>query len=225
MSALYNVRTRGDGAESPSAGFAPSSIPEAKSSPTGASVRYAHDPTKNWYVLRATYERAQRVYDFIVADQKDSDAYIAMHFVKKNIGGKQKRVKEPLVAGLVFVYCTEGQIREYVHKTPPINFVRYYYNRCIVNADGTNPVMRVDYAKMMNFIRVTSVDDDNLMQIDPEYVHYVSGDMVCVTSGKFAGVKGRVARAAGQRRVIVELEGLALIATAYIPAACLEKCE
>jgi hypothetical protein len=34
-----------------------------------------------------------------------------------------------------------------------------------------------------------------------------------------------VARAAGQRRVIVELEGIALIATAYIPTAFLSAKE
>lgn len=225
MSAFGNVNSRGDGAESPSVGLASNSIPEANSSPTGVSVRYAPAPNKRWYVLRATYERAKRAYDFIVNDPKDSDAYIAMHFVKKNVNGKLKRVKEPLIGGLVFVYCSKYQIEEYVHRTPQISYVRYYYDHCTTNPDGTNPVMEVEYEKMMNFIRLSSVDDDNIMRIDPEYVHYASGDMVIVTEGKFKGVTGRVARAAGQRRVIVELEGIALIATAYIPTAFLSAKE
>lgn len=223
MSALSNVDSRGDGAESPSAGFASSSIPEASNSQAGVSVRYAHDPSKCWYVLRATYERAGKVYDFIVNDKKDSDAYIAMHFVLKKVDGKLRKVKVPLVGDLVFVYCSEAQIEEYVHGTPQLSFVRHYYNHCITNPDGTNPVMVVGYEEMMNFIRVTSVDDDDILLVDPEYVHYASGDTVFITRGKFEGVKGRVARAAGQRRVIVELEGIALIATAYIPSAYLEK--
>ena len=223
MSTLSNVKSRGDGAESPSVGFASNSIPKANSSQTGVSVRYAQDPGKRWYVLRATYERAEKAYDFIINDDKDSDAYIAMHFVKKKVNGKLKRVKAPLVGGLIFVYCAENLVKEYVNNTPQISFVRFYYNHCDTHANGTNPVMEVDYESMMNFIRVSSVDDDNIMQIDPEYVHYVSGESVVVTDGKFKGVRGRVARAAGQRRVIVELEGIALIATAYIPAAYLEK--
>ena len=223
MSTLGNVNSRGDGAESPSAGLAPGSIPKASSSTTGVSVRYAPDPGKSWYVLRATYDRAERVCAFIENDKKDSEAYVAMHFVKKRVGGRMRRVKVPLVGGLVFVYCSENQIEEYVHDTPQLSFVRYYYNRCVNNGDGTNPVMKVEYETMMNFIRATSVDDDNIMQVDPEYVHYKSGAMVIVTDGKFKGVRGRVARAAGQNRVIVELEGIALIATAYIPASCLEE--
>ncbi len=225
MCTFGNVNSRGDGAASPSAGLAPGSIPKASGSPTGVSVRYAPGPGKSWYVLRATYDRAERVCCFIENDTKDSEAYVAMHFVKKKVDGKLKRVKAPLVGGLVFVYCSESQIEEYVHGTPRLSFLRYYYNRCITNGDGTNPVMTVEYETMMNFIRATSVDDDNIMQVDPEYVHYKSGAMVIVTDGKFKGVRGRVARAAGQNRVIVELEGIALIATAYIPASFLAEAD
>lgn len=47
--------------------------------------------------------------------------------------------------------------------------------------------------------------------------------MVRVMDGEFAGVEGRVARVSGQQRVVVEVEGVCLIATAYIPSAVLEK--
>lgn len=41
--------------------------------------------------------------------------------------------------------------------------------------------------------------------------------MVKVIDGEFKGVTGRVARIAGQQRVVVEISGLCLVATAYIP--------
>ena len=40
-----------------------------------------------------------------------------------------------------------------------------------------------------------------------------------VVAGDFKGVEGRVARVASEQRVVVEIEGLCLIATAYIPTA------
>ena len=43
------------------------------------------------------------------------------------------------------------------------------------------------------------------------------GDYVVVTEGEFKGVHGRVARIAGQQRVIVELFDGCLVATAYVP--------
>ena len=41
--------------------------------------------------------------------------------------------------------------------------------------------------------------------------------MVKVIGGEFEGVTGKVARIAGQQRVVVEITGLCLVATAYIP--------
>lgn len=46
--------------------------------------------------------------------------------------------------------------------------------------------------------------------------------MVKVIDGEFKGVTGRVARIAGQQRVVVEISGLCLVATAYIPNGFLE---
>ena len=47
--------------------------------------------------------------------------------------------------------------------------------------------------------------------------------MVVVTEGEFKGVHGRVARIAGQQRVIVELFDGCLVATAYVPNDAMEK--
>jgi hypothetical protein len=42
-----------------------------------------------------------------------------------------------------------------------------------------------------------------------------------VIEGLFKGVEGRVARVAGQQRVVISLSGIGLISTAYIPTAFL----
>ena len=47
--------------------------------------------------------------------------------------------------------------------------------------------------------------------------------MVVVTEGEFKGVHGRVARIAGQQRVIVELFDGCLVATAYVPKEAMKK--
>ena len=223
MSTLDNVETRGDGAPSPSAGLTPSISPKAESSQTGVSVKYVQHPDKHWYVIRATYERARQAHDYINGEDNDAQAYIAMHITRKTINGKRRTVKEPLIGNLLFVYCKEQQIEKYIRDTPALSYLRYYYDHCAQIGNGINPKMTVEFKQMMNFIRLTSIEDENIRKIDAEYVHYLSGDLVRITSGKFKNVVGRVARAAGQQRVIVELEGIALIATAYIPAACLEK--
>jgi hypothetical protein len=39
----------------------------------------------------------------------------------------------------------------------------------------------------------------------------------------FEGVEGKVARVAGQQRVVISLSEIGLISTAYIPTAFIEK--
>lgn len=75
---------------------------------------------------------------------------------------------------------------------------------------------------MINFIKATSTDSEHVRIVAPEQCHYKSGDLVKVIGGEFEGVMGKVARIAGQQRVVVEVAGVCLVATAYIPSAFLE---
>ena len=86
-----------------------------------------------------------------------------------------------------------------------------------------NPPLVVPYDSMMNFIRISTTDNRHVKVVSPENCHFKSGDMVRVTDGEFKGVEGRVARVSGQQRVVVEVEGVCLISTAYIPSAFIEK--
>ena len=71
---------------------------------------------------------------------------------------------------------------------------------------------------MINFINATSTDSHHVRLVTPKQCHYKSGDVVRVIAGDFTGVVGKVARVAGQQRVVVEINGLCMLATAYIPS-------
>ena len=75
---------------------------------------------------------------------------------------------------------------------------------------------------MINFIKATSTDSEHVRIVTEEQCHYKSGDIVRVIAGDFKGVVGKVARVAGQQRVVVDISGLCLVATAYIPTDFLE---
>lgn len=76
---------------------------------------------------------------------------------------------------------------------------------------------------MLNFIRLTSINNEHIKVVSPENCHYKNGDEVEVTDGEFKGVRGKVARVAGQQRVVVEINGVCLVTTAYIPSAFIRK--
>ena len=77
--------------------------------------------------------------------------------------------------------------------------------------------------KRSRFIKATSTDNEHVRIVSAEQCHYKSGDTVKVIGGEFEGVIGKVARVAGQQRVVVEISGLCLVATAYIPTIFIES--
>ena len=98
-------------------------------------------------------------------------------------------------------------------------YLSYYYDHFKTDEYGKNPPLTIEYKKMMNFILVTSIDNEHTIVVGDRPCRYKSGDIVRVVDGDFKGVEGRVARVASEQRVVVEIEGLCVIATAYIPTA------
>ena len=223
MNTLPNVDTRRGGISPPHAGFASDVSPEAQGSPTGVSVRYAPDPAKQWFVLRTSYARVLKAHKYLTQD--GTETYFPQHHIQKEINGKKKRVLEPLIPNILFVYATSEKVEAYVKHTPALSYLSYYYNHFRTDAQGKNPPLTISYEEMMNFIRATSIDNEHIRLVSPEQCRYKSGDLVRVVEGDFKGIVGKVARVQGQQRVIVEIEGLCVIATAYIPTGFIQKIE
>ena len=87
--------------------------------------------------------------------------------------------------------------------------------------NGYHPPLTVKFSEMINFIKITHLNNEHVLAFSPEKIicKYKSGDKVRVVDGEFKGVVGRVARVAGQQRIVVEIEGLCVIATAYVPSS------
>ena len=217
MSTLSNVTTRRSEANPPSVRAVPDTIPEAKSSQTGVSVRYVPTPDKSWYVFRASYGREDRAKDYIVAD--GTFVYIAKRYVRKTVNGKQKKVLETLIPNLLFVYTTEDKAEEYVKRTPALSFLSYYYNHFERDDDQKNPPLTVSRKEMENFIIATCNQSEHLKFVDETQCHFKGGETVKVIDGLFKGVEGRVARVSGQQRVVITLSQIGLVSTAYVPTA------
>ena len=219
MSTLSNVETGRGQANPPSVRLAPDTIPEAKSSQTGVSVRYVPAPDKQWYVFRASYSREDIAFDYIVAD--GTYAYIAKRYTRKLVNGRQKKVLETLIPNLLFVYTTGEKAEEYVKNTPALSFLTYYYNHFELDKDQKNPPLTIPRKEMENFIIATCNQSEHLKFVDESQCHFKGGDTVMVIDGMFKGVEGRVARVSGQQRVVISLTDVGLISTAYIPTAFL----
>ena len=223
MSTLSNVKTRRGEANPPSVRYTPDAFPEAKSSKTGVSVRYVEAPNKSWYVFRASYGREDKASDFLVDD--GTYTYIAKKYVERYIRGKRKRHLQTLIPNLLFAYTTEEKAEEYVNNTPALSYLTYYYNHFELDDEQKNPPLKVSCYEMGKFVKATCNKNKHLLFVEPSQCHYKGGEIVQVTDGPFKGVEGKVARIAGQQRVVISLSSIGLISTAYIPTAFLQIIE
>lgn len=202
--------------QSPSLNMSPK---DQSSTPIAITQSNAVKPLR-WYVIRTSYGRVTKA--CAILDSCSIRRYMPLHRVVKVVKGKRKSIMEPLLPSIVFVYTDPTTIDTFMRRPDVRTFMTYYYNHFEVSSNGLNPPLVVPDSSMDNFIRATSVDNEHIMVVSPQLCHFKSGDIVRIIEGEFEGVEGRVARAAGQQRVIVELKGVCLVATAYIPTAFLK---
>lgn len=90
-------------------------------------------------------------------------------------------------------------------------------------AAGEHTIMTVADREMENFMRVASRTDDSVMFLDNETVVGKEGKRVEIMGGAFEGVTGVIRRVKRCKRVVVEIEGVASVAIAWVPAGMLKE--
>lgn len=222
MNALINAHTQRVRKSSPYAGLTSNVLPETQRLQTGVSSDYALKEGHYWFVLRVTFNRTEKAFSII--SNADVVSYIPMHYVLKKEIGKKRRILQPLLPNLFFVYGTREQMDLIVReKNNDLPIIKYYLDKTKPKeANGKHPPLTIPFDSMMNFIKTTSTENEHVRLVSSEQCHYKSGDIVKVINGEFEGVIGKVARIAGQQRVVVEVSGLCLVATAYIPKDFIE---
>ena len=214
MNTVPNVDIR-RGNEPHRFGFTATAIPEANGSQTGVSVENAQSETKQWYVLRVSYGRAEKANELLKA--KGIETHLPLHTTYKEVNGKRIKQRLPLLPNILFAKTTLSVLEQFLKSSPDLNFITFYYDHFNKKPDGKNPPLFVPKESMDNFIKLTSIDDEHILLIDEVNGTYKQGDYVRIIDGPFKGIEGRVTKITGQKRVIVELPGLCSVATAYIP--------
>lgn len=187
---------------------------------TGVSVSNVQAEPACWHVIRVSYNREQKANDWLKG--KGFEVFLPMRHKVKTVDGKRKKVATPLIPNLLFVRATTSAIDRVLRDSANTCF-SYYYNHFALLPDGKNPPLTVPDHQMDGFIRLATVDDPNILFLSRDNCRFKSGDKVIVTSGPFKDVVGRVVRAKRQQRVAVEIDGLGVVTTAYVPSGCMEK--
>ena len=228
MDVLKNTEVRDGKVDSKKTNEIIGSIPKSDDVPfkvkdllLGVSVEYAPKEGYQWYVLRATYGREIKALEAIRS--LGGVAYVPLHRTREERDGKLKKVLKPFVQQFVFLYSNEEGAYKFVNEVPELNYLTFYYNHFDVANTGYNPPLTIPFNKMSNFIRLTSLEDEHVEVITNKHVVFKNDEMVRITDGKFKGIVGKVARIDRNNRVVVTIENVCMIATAFVPKYALEK--
>ena len=224
---LYNEQPNDTGLLCPSA-ILTSCTPSISKNKGGVSVENVPSENIQWFVLRVSYGRIIKAKDFVVA--KGLEYYVPLRYKEVRKQGKKRIITEPLLSSFLFVHATAEQVETLLYEikvsTNEIrNLLSYYFDHTSQRQDNPdrNPPLTICDETMNNFIKLISIKNQHIIPVTTEIIPYKLGDMVIGTEGDFKDIHGRVARIAGQQRVIVELFSGCLVTTAYIPKEEKEK--
>ena len=225
---LYNGQPIDTGLSCPSVGLTSCTPSISDDVRYGVSVENVPAGNKQWFVLRVSYGRIDKAKTFVEA--KGFECYVPLQYKEVRKQGKKRIITEPLLPSFIFVHATAEQVEALLHdnkvatnESSPL--LSYYFDHTVhlQNNPDRNPPLTIRNEAMNNFINLTSLKNPHIIPITSNNIQFKLGDNVVVTEGEFKGIHGRVARIAGQQRVIVELFYGCLVATAYVPKEAIKK--
>ena len=219
---LYNGQPSDTGLSCPSAGLTSRTPSISDNVRYGVSVENVPAGNKRWFVLRVSYGRIDKAKTFVEA--KGLECYVPLQYKEVRKQGKKRIIPKPLLPSLIFLHASAEQVEALLHNNKVVvndsrPLLSYYFDHTIHRQDNPdrNPPLIIRDEAMNNFIRLASIKNPHIIPVTSNSIQFKLGDNVVVTEGEFKGVHGRVARIAGQQRVVVELLDGCLVATAYVP--------
>lgn len=218
---LYNGQPTDTGSSCPSARLT-SCTPSIQENKGGVSVENVPFENKQWFVLRVSYGRIIKAKALVEAN--GLECYVPLRYKEVRKQGKKRIITEPLLPSFLFVHATAEQVETVIHDNKVVTnesraLLSYYFDHTIHRQDNPdcNPPLTIRDKVMNNFIKLTSIKNPHVIPVTTDIIKFKMGDEVVVTDGEFKDIHGRVARIAGQQRVVVEIFEECFVATAYIP--------
>lgn len=168
----------------------------------------------HWYALKVFYNRV--VYLKSLIDPEGMETYVPLQTVEQFEGGRLVYVEKQLIPSLLFVRCPEDWLVKFKNAHNE-DFMFY------TNAESRNPGSIRD-EEMRSFILVTSAGAGrNVKYFGADAPEYRTGDRVRVIDGIYKGAEGYIKRIKKDRKLVVSVTGVAVVAVSYIHPSFLER--
>lgn len=168
---------------------------------------------KVWFAIRVTYNRELKVKEDL--DARGITNFVPMQYRREERNGVMVKRLVPSVHNLIFIHITPSDMKVYKMTTDlPIRY--------IMDRETRKPII-VPTSQMENFIKVAGTYDEKLIYLNPNPGDFAKGERVRIIGGAFAGAEGVFVRVKGDRRVLINVEGLVAVATTFVHPSMIEK--
>lgn len=174
--------------------------------------------SKEWFPMRVTYQRELKMKSQL--DELGIENFVPMQYEVTGQGGQSKYELVPAIHNLIFVRSTQENLTLLKMTREGLAPLRYMMKPA---EDGNGQeIIRVPDRQMENFIKVASAGNDKVRFL--EYGDFLTqpGRRVRVTDGYFAGVEGVIKRIKNNKHVVVQIDGVAAVAIAFVPRQSLQ---
>ena len=175
----------------------------------------------NWYAIRAFKRKVLRIREDF--EKQGCKTYMAMRRFEGIVDGRPVHKDVEIIPQLLFVCCPEKFLELY-KKEHDKDFMIYRHK---VLDKGGFPVLTpapIPEEQMKTFMFITSTDNGKDVEYYADVMPYFEeGERVRVTDGIYKGLEGYVKRIKRDRKLLVALEGIAVVAISKIPISYLEK--
>ena len=171
------------------------------------------DAEKAWFAMKVFQNKVFEIESYLQA--KDIETYFPVRYEDRTIGGETKTVRKPIITSLIFFRTfSENVLALEQELKSKVALYRYRKSRQV----AVIPDREMDVFRM-----VTSVSNNNWDYVDAAAMSFRPEDRVRVIDGEFKGAEGYIKRIKGNRRLVVAIEGVVAVATAYIPSCYLQR--
>ena len=185
---------------------------------SGRDTTMCGDPI-SWFPMRVTYSRELKVKAEL--DRLAIENFLPMTYKLLDADTENPhRDLVPAINNLIFIHSSKDRISSLKSSNAVLQPLRYMMDRTV---QQPHTIMTVPDAQMQNFMRVASKTDDSVMFLNDETVVGKEGKHVLITGGVFDGVTGVIRRVKRCKRVVIELEGIATVAIAFVPSVLLKE--
>lgn len=179
------------------------------------------DEVLQWYALRAFKRKVFKIREDF--ENQNFKTYIAMRRVTEAADGRITHKDEQIIPQLLFVCCAEKDLKAYkeAHKE---DFMIYCHKVTDASGFTHQEAAPIPEAQMKAFIFITSTGDGKDIEYYADIMpHFEEGERVQVTDGIYKGATGFIKRIKRDRKLLVAIEGVAVVAISNIPMNYLQK--